>query len=170
MRRRKVEVTLNADAALIAALELLAKRGKKLTALRRGILKLLCHEPKAIGAYALVSAVEKESGRRIAPQTVYRTLDFLEQQGLVAHLLSTRTYVACSPNNDEETSVFFVCGRCGITAQCRDPHVEQAVRLSADAIGFVAPARVIDLAGVCNPCSQTSKVTHTNRRTSGQRA
>ena len=154
---------MTADSTLEAALQFLASRGQKLTPLRRLILELLCRQPKAIGAYALLSAVKEVSGRRIAPESVYRTLAFLEERGLVAHLLSTRTYVVCSPPVDEQPSVFFVCRKCGATAQCRDSHVQKAVRLSADAIGFVAPACVIDLTGLCNLCA--NKVTRTKRKT-----
>jgi|SRR5450432_1271679 Fur family transcriptional regulator, zinc uptake regulator len=164
MRRHRVETELNADAALVAAAELLAQRGKKFTAIRRSVLKLLCREPKAVSAYTLVLAFENESGRRIAPNTVYRALDFLQEQGLVAHLLNTRTYVARLPYHDEETFLFFVCSRCGITAECRDPHVERAVRLSASTIGFVAHARGIDLAGICKQCSLVVKVGQKSRR------
>lgn len=157
MKRHKLESASNADATLVAARELLAKRGIAFTVIRGSIFELLCRESKAVSAYALVSAFEKESGRRITPQTVYRALDFLEQQGLVAHLLNTRTYVARSPDYDDETSLYFVCSACGITAESKDRHVERAVRLSANTIGFVARGCVIDLAGLCRQCSLARK-------------
>lgn len=156
-RHKNAEIATNTHIALAAATELLEKRGGRLTTLRRAILQLLCQEEKAIGAYALVSALSKDFGRRITPETVYRTLDFLEEHGLVAHLLSSRTYVARSSFYDDKTSVFFVCSRCAMTAESRDSLVEQAVRSSASAIGFVVPTRVIDLVGVCKRCALASK-------------
>lgn len=158
MRRNRLETTLNADTAFAEAAELLAKRGIKFTAIRRAVFELLCRESKAVGAYALVSAMEKESGRRIAPQTVYRTLEILEAEGLVAHLPNTKSYVARLPHKQAETSLFFVCSKCGLTVECQDSNVGRAVRSSANAIGFASSARVIDLAGMCKQCSVSAKV------------
>jgi len=121
------------------------------------VLKLLRREQKAIGAYDLVSEFATESGRHIAPNTVYRTLDFLEEQGLVAHLANSRAYVARMPHEGAETSVFFVCSKCGVTTECQEPHIERAVRSAAIAIGFVARARAIDIEGVCKQCPQDRK-------------
>jgi len=164
MERDKSEIAVNTDATLAAAGALLAKRGSNFTVIRRAIFELLCRESKAISAYTLVSAMAKKSGRRIAPQTVYRALDFLVEQGLVAHLPNARAYVARSPDGDEVTLLYFVCSACGLTVECHDPYLERSVRLSADAVEFVARACVIDLAGLCKQCSQTSTDTENRRR------
>jgi Fur family zinc uptake transcriptional regulator len=117
-------------------------------------LDLLCRERKAVGAYDLAAAHEKESGRRTAPYAIYRALEFLEKHGLVAHLASTHAYVACVPRRSGKTSLFFVCGECGVTTERESPDVERMVRVAADAIGFSARLRAIDVEGVCRKCSR----------------
>jgi len=86
--------TWDPGAILSRATQLLEKRGMQVTPLRRSVLELLYAEKKAIGAYDLTAASERQLGRRLRPNTVYRTLDFLEEQGLVVHLASTRAYAA----------------------------------------------------------------------------
>jgi Fur family zinc uptake transcriptional regulator len=117
-------------------------------------LNALCRKQKAIGAYDLAAAHQKESGRRTEAYGIYRALEFLEAQGLVAHLAGTRTFVACTPRQGIETSLFFVCSKCGLTSERRDPDVEKMIHLAADAIGFHARVRAIDVEGVCKKCSQ----------------
>lgn len=139
---------------MASAAELLAKRGMKFTEVRRSVLKLLFRGNKAVGAYDLAAALEKECGRRITPTTVYRALDFLEQQGLVAHLASTRTYVVRRPPQGAGNSVMFVCNKCGATAESQVPEVQRVIRLAASAIGFYTHARAIDVEGTCRRCAK----------------
>jgi Fur family zinc uptake transcriptional regulator len=152
-KKQTFRAEAKADAALADAAELLVRRGLKLTSIRRSVLGLLCREQKAFGAYDLVTAFAKQSGRRITPCTVYRVRDFLEKHGLVAHLANSRDYVARRPQERAETSLFFVCSQCGVTTECQNPHVERVVHSAANAIGFVASARAIDVEGMCKQCS-----------------
>jgi len=145
---------------LIAAAELLARRGERFTKVRRSVLHLLCQEQKAVGAYDLVPMYEKALGRRIAANTVYRALDFLEQQGLVAHLANARAYVAREPHEGMDASLFFVCRKCAVAIECHEPKIQRAVGASANAVGFIAHTRVIDVEGICKACSQD----HTSER------
>jgi Fur family transcriptional regulator, zinc uptake regulator len=157
MKRSRLKAATDGKAILSNAAELLARRGMRFTAVRRLVLELLCREQKAIGAYDLASAFGAVSGRRVAANTVYRALDFLAEQGLVAHLSSTRTYVARRPHGGTESSVFFVCTECGETTERQESDVARAVRTAANAIGFIARARAIDVDGVCKQCSHDRK-------------
>ena len=49
---------------------------------------------KPLGAYDLAELLGPK-GRRLAPITVYRALDFLMEQGLVHRLASQNAYIAC---------------------------------------------------------------------------
>jgi len=156
MRHSSSDVGVNASAELARAEKFLANRGLKFTPLRRSVLELLYIRRKAIGAYDLAASFEKKYGRSVVPNSIYRTLDFLEEQGLVVHLASTRTYAArvIRENNKlAETSLFFVCKKCGRTIECHESRIGSAIRRSADAIGFVTRMRAVDLEGICRECS-----------------
>jgi Fur family zinc uptake transcriptional regulator len=145
------------DAAIASAAEILSVRGVQFTALRRSIFALLCCTPKAMGAYDLLSAYERESERRTAPASVYRALDCLEQQGLVVHLASTHTYVARRRPKSPQTCLFFICSKCGRTSERIATQIERSVHRAARAIGFVAIASFLEVKGVCKRCSSDGK-------------
>jgi Fur family zinc uptake transcriptional regulator len=110
----------------------------------------------ATGAYDLKASFERKYGRSVRPNTIYRTLDFFEEQGLVVHLASTRAYAARvirESNDFALTSLFLVCQKCGQTIECHDSRIGSAIRRSADAIGFVTRMRAVDLEGICRECS-----------------
>ncbi|MDP1137031.1 transcriptional repressor, partial [Klebsiella pneumoniae] len=70
------------DQAQTLARQICRERRQRLTPIRELELKLIwqCHQP--LGAYALLPALA-EAGFNSAPPTVYRALEFLQQQGLV---------------------------------------------------------------------------------------
>lgn len=51
--------------------------GLRLTALRRRVLELVWQSHKPLGAYDILAVLSEQDGRRAAPPTVYRALDFL---------------------------------------------------------------------------------------------
>ena len=70
------------EEALDRAAALCGKRDVRLTALRRRVLELVWAGHKPLGAYEILDILKGER-QGAAPPTVYRTLDFLLQQGLV---------------------------------------------------------------------------------------
>ena len=54
-----------------------AERKLKLTPIRREVLTHLAASPAPMGAYDLIEKMHRASGRRPAPISVYRVLDFL---------------------------------------------------------------------------------------------
>ena len=75
--------------------QLCVKRKQRFTDLRKQVLSLVCQSEQPIGAYALLDLM-RDSGRSAAPPTVYRALDFLQEQGFVHRLASNNTYLACA--------------------------------------------------------------------------
>lgn len=141
----------DAATALADAERFLEQRGTLLTPLRHAVLRLLCGERKALAAYDLVYSYQQEVGHRVAPNTIYRTLAFLQRHGVVAHLANKR-YVLVTPQPGRFT-LLFICGTCGSTAAHHDADVERAVRDAARAIGFVAAQRALEIAGTCRACA-----------------
>ena len=86
LRRTGLDIEImNADStitALEAAEALCAKRGERLTPVRRRVLELVLTAPGPVKAYDLLEALKPGSGTA-KPPTVYRALDFLIGLGLV---------------------------------------------------------------------------------------
>ena len=80
--------------ALAQAEAICRAHGARLTPIRRKVLEALYATHKPLGAYDLAEILGPK-GRRLAPITVYRALDFLMEQGLVHRLASQNAYIAC---------------------------------------------------------------------------
>ena len=79
---------------LEAAETLCRARGGRLTQQRREVLSKLLKAGRPLTAYELLDLVRPEDAA-ITPASIYRSLDFLVEVGLVHRLDTTRSFVAC---------------------------------------------------------------------------
>ncbi len=138
--------------ALGRARALCDARGVRLTPLRERVLELVWSGHKPRGAYAILEDLAEEGGRRPAPLTVYRALDFLVEQGLVHRIESLNAYVGCADPGTAHTGQFLVCERCGNAAELDDPRIAKAVAEAAGALGFQVTRQTVEVAGLCPAC------------------
>ena len=82
--------------ALGEAESLCTKSGVRLTDLRRRVLELVWQSHKPLGAYDILAVLSEQDGRRAAPPTVYRALDFLLENGLVHRIASLNAFIGCN--------------------------------------------------------------------------
>jgi Fur family zinc uptake transcriptional regulator len=139
------------EEAFSRAERLCADRGLRLTTLRRAVLKIIWEGHYPAGAYDILDRL-KEQGRSAAPMTVYRTLDFLMEHGLVHRLASRNAFVGCDHPGDQHRSQFLVCRDCGQVAEMADPRITAAIRATAAATGFAVEAPVVEVTGLCGGC------------------
>jgi Fur family zinc uptake transcriptional regulator len=139
-------------AALLTVAERLCNARKvRLTERRRRVLEVLAESHSAVGAYDVIDRLA-ERGRRPAPVTVYRALDFLIDQGLVHRLASVNAYVACDRPSDDHGAQFLICKRCRTVAEMSSAAVDHAIVDGAGAAGFDISAPVVEVAGLCLNC------------------
>jgi len=139
-------------ATLLAAAErLCTARKARLTEGRRRVLEIVAASHAAIGAYDIIDRLA-ERGRRPAPVTVYRALDFLIDQGLVHRLASVNAYVACAHPRNDHGAQFLICECCRTVAEISSAAVDHAIVDGADAAGFDVSMPVVEVAGVCVNC------------------
>ena len=96
-RDRLPPITITAPASTppwIGPCELCARRGARLTRLRRRVLELVWQGHAAVKAYDLLAELDRKDATA-KPPTVYRALDFLMAHGLVHRLESLNSYVGC---------------------------------------------------------------------------
>lgn len=139
--------------ALGVAAELCAKRGARLTALRRRVLEIVWQSHKPLGAYGILEVLSTD-GRSAAPPTVYRALDFLVAHGLVHKLASLNAFVGCPTPGHAGAGQFLICRRCGVTAEVDDHEVEEAIDNTAAAHGFRPFGHMVEVSGLCPNCVQ----------------
>jgi Fur family transcriptional regulator, zinc uptake regulator len=128
--------------ALQHAERVCAKRSQKLTPIRRQVLEALLSSHRPLGAYEVIEALAKTTSRP-APITVYRALDFLMENGLLA----------CAHDHDEAAMVaFLICERCGLVGEIPAAPVAQSLNSSARATGFTPKMSIVEITGVCAHC------------------
>ncbi|TWB65836.1 Fur family zinc uptake transcriptional regulator [Nitrospirillum amazonense] len=137
--------------ALTRAHSLCEARGARLTTLRERVLELVWSSHKPRGAYAILEEMAVD-GKRVAPLTVYRALDFLVEQGLVHRIESLNAYVGCPEPGQSHAGQFLVCERCGDAAELNDPAVTDAITNGAAARGFRAVRQTVEVLGLCPAC------------------
>ena len=121
--------------ALADASALCEARGARLTPLRRRVLEIVWQSHRPRGAYAILQVLS-EDGRNPAPPTVYRALEFLQDQGLAHRIASLNAYVGCSRPGHAGCGQFLICEQCGNAAELADSGVERAISRSAASSGF----------------------------------
>jgi len=139
--------------ALQAAEDICRQRGQRLTALRRRVLELVWVNHRPVGAYALLEMMRHESGR-VAPATVYRALDFLQELGLVHRVASLNAFIGCAFHGAPHTGQFLICTGCQELAELDDSKVAEALNASASASGFAISHTTIEVLGLCPNCRE----------------
>ncbi|MEM7422326.1 MAG: Fur family transcriptional regulator [Pseudomonadota bacterium] len=134
------------------AASLCGARGVQLTELRRQVLELLWESGRPTGAYELIEALKQNDARPVGPPTVYRALEFLMSQGLVAKIESRNAYVACAHPERRHDCLFFICSDCGASIELEDKRLERLISEDAALIGFRPTRRVVEVEGTCASC------------------
>ena len=139
------------ETALAAASAICAKRGARLTPLRRRVLELIWRSHAPVGAYDLLRALAAVQPGA-APPTVYRALDFLLAHGLVHRIESLNAFVGCAHPQKSHGGQFLICGDCGAAAEVHDPRVDAAIGRRAAELGFSVSRQMVEVQGLCPPC------------------
>lgn len=139
--------------ALEAADSLCKDRGLRLTRTRRRVLELVWSSHRPIGAYDILEALN-EQGRRAAPPTVYRALEFLIDAHLVHRLDSLNAFVGCQDPSVAHEGQFLICRECRSVAEMDDREIVNVVESKASQRGFSAIRQVLEIEGLCSACRQ----------------
>jgi Fur family zinc uptake transcriptional regulator len=130
-----------------------ARRGARLTDIRRTVFKLILEAQEPIGAYALLDRLKHQSGHG-KPPTIYRALDFLLAQGLIHRIERLNAFVGCHEEADHPHPVqFLICGTCGSVTEFEDAAVSHAVAVAAGKHDFNVTKSIVEVEGQCGPCA-----------------
>lgn len=137
---------------LAHAEKLCAQRNARLTPQRLEVLRLMTLQRGAISAYDLLDLL-RETEPQAKPPTVYRSLDFLLEQGFIHKVESTNSYVLCHLfDQPTHTSAMFICDRCGVVTEERAEGMEDILHTLAAKTGFALEHNVIEAHGLCSDC------------------
>lgn len=141
----------NIDLHISKAKVFCEKKGARFTSLREKVYALLLAQEGAIGAYELLDTL-KLTEANAKPATVYRTLDFLLEFGLVHKLESTNAFVACHHFDCNHPVQFLICDKCGEVQEIQSSGLKERLDKQAQSVGFVVIKQTIEAHGLCATC------------------
>lgn len=141
------------SAAIDAAEVICDSRGLRLTGLRRRVLELVWNSHKPAGAYEILDSLNRE-GKKAAPPTVYRALEFLIEADLVHRLDSLNAFVGCRDPSSSHAGQFLICRQCRSVAELDDADIDALVERKAADLGFTAVRQMVEIQGLCQDCTR----------------
>lgn len=130
--------------------------GERLTPARLGAYAELLAAKRAVTAYELMALLESRQGRKLAPLTVYRHLDFLIRVGLVHRIESTQSYLPCDHPAHAHESQYLLCSDCGRVDEVHSDSLESMLGRIAQKRGFTPAKSVVEISGICGKCAAGS--------------
>ncbi len=140
------------DDALSVAEDTCTSRGVRLTKLRRRVLELVWSSHEPVKAYDILDILRDEHSGS-APPTVYRALEFLQEEGMVHRIESLNAYVGCGAPDHNHASQFLICQSCGAAAEMNDTEIRNLIAAKAADMGFKIDKEIIEVNGICSQCS-----------------
>ena len=125
--------------------------GERMTRLREQILSLVWQSHRPLGAYDILDTLNA-SGRKAAPPTVYRTLDFLQRMGLVHRIATLNAFVGCNQPDHRHAGCFLICNQCHNILEVEAGAIREAIESESRDQGFRCSQAVVEVTGLCPGC------------------
>ena len=142
--------------AVCTAEQLCARRGVRLTPIRRKVLELVWEGHRAVKAYDLLDRI-KPFEQTAKPATVYRALDFLIEQGLIHRVESLNAFIGCTNSERQHELLLLICNRCQEIDERPASEVMAAVAREIAQAGFVVHRKAIEVHGLCARCARVAQ-------------
>ncbi len=131
--------------------------GTRMTSKRKHILHGLLQSDRALSAYELVEYCKTEFDETIPAMSVYRILEFLEEEHLVHRLNLANKYVACSHircDHEHAMSQFLICQSCQRVKEVDiSDSVVKSLRKTVRDAGFELQSPQLEINCICEGCA-----------------
>ncbi len=128
----------------------LRHHGRNVTETRRKILRAVLAHTGHFDATDIWESLRKE---RVSIATVYRTLELLEEAGLIRKVRLGKAHAHYENVLAREDHGHFVCHRCGRVIEFDLNQIRPALERAAEKEGFFLEKAHVQGAGLCRECS-----------------
>lgn len=146
----------NLDETINHAEKYCESNGSRLTRKRKQVLVILLDSKIALSAYELIDLYNAKHDDGMPATTMYRILEFLENEHLVHKLSTANKYVACSHircDHDHYVSQFLICNKC---QKVEEINISQStisgLQKNIKEAGFHLIRPQLEMNCVCNQC------------------
>ena len=149
------------DSLLSAAEVSCAENGARLTQRRRQVLSVLMQSSSPLSAYEVLDLCNRSTTSAMPAMSVYRILDFLEQQLLVHRLSTSNKYVSCAhiacDHKHFQATHFLLCEGCSAVEEVdATEEASEALEQMAKTVGFKLTTQQFELSGICTTCQNSA--------------
>lgn len=140
--------------AVERARNIFAERSLRFTDLREQVFAEIAATTGAIGAYEILDRLSVK-GTRLAPISIYRSIDALLDAGVIHRLESKNAYFACRrhEHSTKGRPIFLSCERCGSVTEAEAQAIFDQINDTARRNGFEPRVKFVEVSGVCERCS-----------------
>ena len=134
-----------------------ADSGSRLTKKRKAVLQGLLQSKQAMSAYELADFCRDELGESMPTMSVYRILEFLEDEQLVHKLKLANRFVACihiTCDHNHAVPQFLICEQCYKVSEVSiKESTLRALRNNVETAGFRLSSPQIEMNCLCESCA-----------------
>ncbi len=133
--------------------------GARLTPKRKKVLSSMLQSTKALSAYDIIDFCKREFNETIPAMSMYRILEFLENEHLIHKLKLANKYVACAHitcNHDHAIPQFLICGQCDKVREISiNKSTIRKLRENVETAGFELVSPQIEMNCICLSCKHS---------------
>ena len=137
---------------LAAVQEMSRARGERMTNVRRDVIAAMAQLKEPQGAYKILAELNKKRSPKLSAMSLYRTLDFLIDLGVVVKLESLNAYKLCADQTHDHSHLMMICDGCGETQEVDDQPTSKKLQTLAQKHGHRLKHHIIELHGLCTRC------------------
>ncbi|XAN36296.1 transcriptional repressor (plasmid) [Klebsiella pneumoniae] len=138
--------------------ELTARKAMRITPMRMMVYHFIrCAEDKGISAYQILDQL-KSYNPNAKPTTVYRTLVYLQQAGVIVKIESCSKFVKKNSFPHEGLTLFMICSNCGTIIQHTDSKIQYYVEDKSHEYGYIMQRKDIEISIICPGCQANEKM------------
>lgn len=138
--------------ALDEATRICTQNNLRFTQLRQDVFLIILQSHQSCKAYDILNTLQKQDPSA-KPATVYRSLDFLLEHGLIHKIHSLNSYVTCSHPLKHARCSFLICHQCGQVEECCDEGVFEKIQKIGSKNNFTIQQTAVEIAGTCSSCN-----------------
>lgn len=147
----------NIEKTIQSAEQKCRSRGTKLTAKRKLVLSGLLLSDKAMSAYELMDYLRQEYDEAIPAMSIYRILEFLQNEQFAHKLNLANKFVACSHINcdhNHQVPQFLICSECQQVKEVTLSEITQhELKRNVEEAGFQLVSPQIEIDCICSECA-----------------
>ena len=141
--------------------EFLATRGKRLSKEREIIVNEIFADHEHFDPDQLISRLtQRKDGQRVSRSTVYRTLQSLEEAGLLRKVARANDRDVYEHDYGYPQHDHLICEKCGSLTEFRNQAIAELLEQVAGEHGFRRSGHRLEVYGMCESCSRPPQRSH----------